>query len=258
MALIKKFRIKNFKEKHTLLQLNKISMFYENRRILNDINFSVNRGECLGLLGPNGAGKSTIMKIIMGIENQRSGKIFLNGTDCSNLPIHERSTKFSLSYTPQHGGYFFEMSVLENLTAVAEIHIKERNLRMSKIDKIIGQFGFDSILHTKAKTISGGERRKLSIGMSIINDPQILLLDEPYAALDILSCKMIQEIIINLQSMEKMTIVITDHNASDLLKTVDRCLVLANTNIIASGSPQEIINDAQARSVYFGEEFKIN
>ena len=258
MAIIKKFRIKSFKAQETLLQLDKVSMFYDKRRILNDISFKVNRAEVLGLLGPNGAGKSTIMKIIMGIEHQRSGKIYLNGTDCSNFPIHERASKFSLSYTPQYGGFIFDLTVLENLTAVAEIHIKEKNLRLSKIDKIVNQFGFDSILHTKAKIISGGERRKLAIGMAIVNDPQILLLDEPYAALDILSVKMIQEIIINLQSMENMSIIVTDHNASDLLKSVDRCIVLANTKIIASGSPQEIINDTQARTVYFGDEFKIN
>ena len=129
---------------------------------------------------------------------------------------------------------------------------------MSKIDKIVGQFGFDSILNVKAKHVSGGERRKLAIGMAIINDPEILLLDEPYAALDILSIKMIQEIIINLQSMEKMSIIVCDHIARDVLTCVDRAIVLSNGKIIASGSPQQIINDTQARSVYFGDEFKIN
>jgi len=258
MALIKRFRVKKFKKKQTLLELDKISMFYDKRRILNDISFKVNYSEILGLLGPNGAGKSTIFKIILGIEEQKSGNIFLHGNNCTNLPIHERCLSYKLNYCPQHGGTFGDLTVLENLTAVAEIHIKEKNLRISKIDKIVAQFGLDSILHTKARDVSGGERRKISIGMAIINDPKILLLDEPFAALDILTVKMIQEIIINLQSMESMSIIITDHNASDLLKTVDRCLVLANTKIIASGSPQQIINDTQARSVYFGDEFKIN
>ena len=258
MAVIKKFRIKSFKEQETLLQLDKISMFYDKRRILNDISFKVNRSEVLGLLGPNGVGKSTIFKIIMNIEQQKSGKIFLNGVDCTNLPIYERSSKFHLSYCPQYGGYFYDLTVLENLTAVAEIHIKEKNLRISKIDKIIGQFGFDSILNVKAKHVSGGERRKLAIGMAIINDPEILLLDEPYAALDILSIKMIQEIIINLQSIEKMSIIVCDHNARDLLTCVDRAIVLSNGKIIASGSPNEIIKDSVAKSAYFGDEFKIN
>ena len=125
MEVIKKFRIKSFKEQETLLQLDKISMFYDKRRILNDISFKVNRSEVLGLLGPNGEGKSTIFKIIMNIEQQKSGKIYLNGVDCSNFPIHERSSRFNLSYCPQYGGYFYDLTVLENLTSVAEIHIKE-------------------------------------------------------------------------------------------------------------------------------------
>ena len=99
---------------------------------------------------------------------KKSGKIYLNGVDCSNFPIHERSSRFNLSYCPQYGGYFYDLTVLENLTSVAEIHIKEKNLRISKIDKIIAQFGFDSILNVKAKLVSGGERRKLAIGMAII------------------------------------------------------------------------------------------
>ena len=258
MALIKRFRIKSFKEQQTLLQLDKVSMFYDKRRILNDISFKVNQSEILGLLGPNGAGKSTIFKIILGIEEQKSGKIFLHGNDCTNIPIYERCLRHALSYCPQHGGTFGDLTVLENLTAVAEIHIKEKNLRISKIDKIVAQFGLDSILNTKTRNVSGGERRKISIGMAIINDPKILLLDEPFAALDILTVKVIQEIIINLQSMENMSVIITDHNASDLLKTVDRCLVLANTKIIASGSPNEIIRDTNAKTAYFGDEFKIN
>jgi lipopolysaccharide export system ATP-binding protein len=258
MGIIKRFRIKNFKEKNILLQLDRISMFYDKRRILNNISLSVNQSEIVGLLGPNGAGKSTIMKIIMGIEHQKSGKIYLNGTDCSNLPIHERAKYYNVSICPQFAGYFFDLTVLENLTSVAEIHIKEKNLRISKIDQIVNQFGLEAVLNTKAKICSGGERKKLSIAMAIINDPEILLLDEPYAFLDILSVKMIQEIIINLQSLKNMSIIVTDHNAADLLKTVDRCLVLANTKIIASGSPNDIIRDSNAITAYFGKDFKIN
>tara|TARA_Y100000590_G_scaffold430343_1_gene543865 strand:+ start:509 stop:1285 length:777 start_codon:yes stop_codon:yes gene_type:complete len=257
MAIIKKFRIKSFKEQNVLLEIQKISMFYDKRQILNDVSLKVNRSEVMGLLGPNGVGKSTIFKIIMGIEQAKSGRILLNGTDCTNLPIHERSNKFHLSYCPQYGGYFYDLTVLDNLRAVAEIHIKEKNLRNSKIDKIVAQFGFDSILNVKAKLVSGGERRKLAIGMAIINDPKILLLDEPYAALDILSIKMIQEIIVNLQSIEKMSIIVCDHNARDLLSCVDRAIVLSNGKIIASGSPHEIVNDKNAKVSYFGSEFKL-
>ena len=163
MALIKRFRVKKFKKKQTLLELDKISMFYDKRRILNDISFKVNYSEILGLLGPNGAGKSTIFKIILGIEEQKSGNIFLHGNNCTNLPIHERCLSYKLNYCPQHGGTFGDLTVLENLTAVAEIHIKEKNLRISKIDKIVAQFGLDSILHTKARDVSGGKDAKFRL-----------------------------------------------------------------------------------------------
>ena len=146
----------------------------------------------------------------------------------------------------------------ENLKLVGEIHIKEKDLRENKIEKIIAQFEFDPLLRIKAKHLSGGQKKKLVIAMALINDPNILLLDEPFAALDILTIKMLQEIIVNLQSMEKITIVVCDHQARELLTCVDRAIVLSNGKIIASGSPNEIINDASARSAYFGDEFKIN
>ena len=150
------------------------------------------------------------------------------------------------------------MSLLENLNLVGEIHIKEKDLRKAKIEKIISQFEFDSLLKIKAKHLSGGQKKKLVISMSLINDPNILLLDEPFAALDILTIKMLQEIIVNLQSFENITVVVCDHQARDLLSCVDRAIVLSNGKIIASGSPDEIVKDSSARSAYFGEEFKIN
>ena len=148
--------------------------------------------------------------------------------------------------------------MLENLNLVAEIHIKDKNIRKSKIEKIISQFEFDPLLKIKAKHLSGGQKKKLVISMALINDPNILLLDEPFAALDILTIKMLQEIIVNLQSLEKITVVVCDHQARDLLSCVDRAIVLSNGKIIASGSPDEIVKDSSARSAYFGDEFKIN
>ena len=151
-----------------------------------------------------------------------------------------------------------KQNLLENLKLVAEIHIKEKDLRKLKIEKIISQFEFDPILKVKAKHLSGGQKKKLVISMALINDPNILLLDEPFAALDILTIKMLQEIIVNLQSLEKITVVVCDHQARDLLTCVDRAIVLSNGKVIASGGPNEIIKDTTARSAYFGDEFKIN
>ena len=123
---------------------------------------------------------------------------------------------------------------------------------------MIGQFEFDPLLNIKAKHLSGGQKRKCSIAMTLINDPKILLLDEPFSALDILSIKMIQEIILNLQSTEDITIAVTDHQARDLLSCVSRAIILSNGKIIASGSPDEVISDKVAKNEYFGDEFNIN
>ena len=258
MALIKKFRIKKFKEQKSILKLQKISMFYNKRQILNSLDLNINQREILGMLGPNGVGKSTIFHIITGLRDPSFGKVLINGIDCTNIPIYERATKFKLGYVPQYGGFIQDLTLYENLNLVGEIHIKEKELRKSKIDKIISQFEFDALLKIKAKHLSGGQKKKLVISMALMNDPSILLLDEPFAALDILTIKMLQEIIVNLQSFEKITVVVCDHQARDLLSCVDRAIVLSNGKIIASGSPDEIVKDSSARSAYFGEEFKIN
>ena len=258
MALIKKFRIKSFKENKTLLQLEKISMFYNKRQILNNLNLKINEQEILGMLGPNGVGKSTIFHIITGLKNPSFGKVLINGEDCTELPIYERAIRYKLGYVPQYGGFIQDLDLIENLKLVGEIHIKEKDLRKSKIEKIISQFEFDPLLKIKAKHLSGGQKKKLVISMALINDPKILLLDEPFAALDILTIKMLQEIIVNLQSQEKITVVVCDHQARDLLSCVDRAIVLSSGKIIAAGSPNEIIKDSGAKSAYFGDEFKIN
>ena len=257
MALIKKFRIKKFKETEEILKLDKISMFYNKRQILNSLDLIINKQEILGMLGPNGVGKSTIFHIITGLKDPSYGRVLINGNDCTRIPIYERATKFKLGYVPQYGGFIQDLSLVENLNLVAEIHIKDKNLRITKIEKIISQFEFDPLLKIKAKHLSGGQKKKLVISMALINDPNILLLDEPFAALDILTIKMLQEIIVNLQSLDRITVVVCDHQARDLLSCVDRAIVLSNGKIIASGSPDEIVKDSSARSAYFGEEFQI-
>ena len=258
MAIIKKFRIKSFKNLNPIIEFNNISLSYGNRLILDNLNFKINEGQIFGMLGPNGVGKSTIFHIITGLKDPSYGKVLINGIDCTNIPIYERATKFKLGYVPQNGGFIQDLNLLENLKLVAEIHIKEKDLRKLKIEKIISQFEFDALLTIKAKHLSGGQKKKLVIAMALINEPNILLLDEPFAALDILTIKMLQEIIVNLQSLEQITVVVCDHQARDLLSCVDRAIVLSEGKIIASGSPSEIVKDSSAKSAYFGDEFKIN
>ena len=258
MALIKKFRIKSYKGNETILELRNISVFYNKRQILSNLNLKINKQEILGMLGPNGVGKSTIFNLITGLKDPNYGEIIINGINCTKTPINERFTKFKLGLVPQYGGLINDLSLKENLTLVSEIHIKEKNMRNFKIEKLISQFEFESLLNIKAKHLSGGQKKKLVIAMALINDPKILLLDEPFAALDILTIKMLQEIILNLQSTEEISVVICDHQAADLLKTCDRAVILSNGKVIASGSPNEVITDKDAKNQYFGDEFNIN
>ena len=258
MALIKKFIVKNNQKTEPLVQLKNISVFYNKRQIINNLNLSINRSEILGMLGPNGVGKSTIFNLITGLKEVDHGDIIIDGVNCTNLPINERFTKFKLGLVPQYGGVIHDLTLKDNLKMVSEIHIKEKYLIEQKINKLISQFEFESLLNIKAKHLSGGQKKKLVIAMALINDPKILLLDEPFAALDILTIKMLQEIILNLQSAEEITVVVCDHQARDLLSCVNRAIILSNGKIIASGSPDEVISDKAAKNEYFGDEFNIN
>ena len=258
MALIKKFKIEKFKGEETIVEIKNASVFYNKRQILNNLNLKIKKQEILGMLGPNGVGKSTIFNLITGLKNPNFGEIIIDGINVTNLPINERFTKFKLGLVPQYGGLIHDLTMEDNLKLVAEIHIKEKGLREQKINKLISQFEFEALLNIKAKHLSGGQKKKLVIAMALVNDPKILLLDEPFAALDILTIKMLQEIILNLQSTEEISVVICDHQARDLLNCVDRAIILSNGNIIASGSPNEVISDKEAKTQYFGDEFNIN
>jgi lipopolysaccharide export system ATP-binding protein len=258
MALIKKFRIKSFKGNDSIVELKNVSMFYNKRQILNNLNLVINKHEILGMLGPNGVGKSTIFNLITGLKDPNYGEVIIDGINVTHFPINERFTKFKLGLVPQHGGLIHDLTLFDNLKLVSEIHIKEKELRNQKINKLISEFEFEALLNIKAKNLSGGQKKKLVIAMALVNDPKILLLDEPFAALDILTIKMLQEIILNLQSNGEISVVICDHQARDLLNCVDRAIILSNGKIIAEGSPKEVISDKTAKTQYFGDEFNIN
>ena len=258
MALIKKFKVEKFTSDETIVEIKNASVFYNKRQILNNLNLKIKKQEILGMLGPNGVGKSTIFNLITGLKSPNYGEIIIEGININNLPINERFTKFKLGLVPQYGGLIHDLTTLDNLNLVAEIHIKENGLREQKINKLISQFEFEALLNIKAKYLSGGQKKKLVIAMALINDPKILLLDEPFAALDILTIKMLQEIILNLQSTEEISVVVCDHQARDLLNCVDRAIILSNGKIIASGSPSEVIRNTEAKNQYFGDEFNIS
>ena len=258
MGLIKKFRIKGFKNKLPIAKLDKISLSFAKRQILDNISFNLNSGEIVGLLGPNGAGKSTIFNILMGLVKPDFGKIIIEGDDATSYPIYLRAKKFKIGYVPQYGGYFYDLTLYENLKAVAEILLNDQRTRAEKINYLISKFDLSQIRDIKAKFLSGGQKKKLVIAMALIGDPELLLLDECFAALDVMTIKMLQQIIVNLQYENNITICICDHQARDLLTCVDVAMVLSEGKIIAKGSPSELVKNQNAKTAYFGDSFKFN
>jgi len=258
MAIIKKFRIKSFKENKPLIRLEKISFSFGKRQLLENITFNINNGEILGMLGPNGVGKSTLFNLIIGLIKPDFGSIIINGENVLNYPIAERTKKFKIGYVPQYGGYFHDLTLLDNLKAVSEVLIEKSNNRNIKIDYLISRFEFDPILNVEAKFLSGGQKKKLVIAMALMGDPKVLLLDECFAALDVMTIKMLQELIVNLQTEKNISICICDHQARDLLSCVDAAIILSNCKIVARGTPAMLIKNAEAKTAYFGNSFKIN
>ncbi len=257
MSNIKPFRIKSFKEKKSILKLDKISFKYGRKIILDNLNLELNGGEILGLLGPNGAGKTTIFNIICGVISPDFGSVYINSKKVNEYPIYQRTLKYGLSICPQTGGYFHDLTVFENLKAIAEITINNQSYRNEKIDSLISKFELDSIRDIKADFLSGGQKRRLAIAIALVSEPKILLMDEPFAALDIMTIKTLQEIIVSLQSNNNLSIVLTDHNANDLLKVCDTAAIIHNGKVVAKNTPNNLIQNIDAQKAYFGPSFKI-
>ena len=258
MGIIKKFRIKSFKNPKPIISIENISLSFGKRKILDNVSFKINHGEILGMLGPNGVGKSTIFNLITGLIKPDYGKVKFDNIDVVDVPIYQRTKEFKIGYVPQYGGYFGDLTLIENLKAIAEIIIEDKNIINNKIKELIAKFELNSIKDVKAKFLSGGQKRKLVIALSLLNDPRVLLLDEPFAALDVLTIKMLQEIITTLQLENDISIIICDHQARDLLTCVDIAIILSDCRVVAKGTPSYLVNNIEAKNAYFGNSFKLN
>tara|TARA_B100000575_G_scaffold286240_1_gene282692 strand:+ start:1631 stop:2407 length:777 start_codon:yes stop_codon:yes gene_type:complete len=258
MAIIKKFRIKNFKQEKELLRLEKISVYFGKRKILENLNLNLNQGEILGLLGPNGVGKSTIFNIIIGLLKPNYGSVFIEKKNVTQDPIFYRTKNYKIGYVPQHGGYFHDLTLRENLKAISEIVIDDKKLRDEKINLLISKFELEPLQNIKADFLSGGQKKRLVISLALLSNPKILLLDEPFAALDIMTIKNLQQIIVDLQTQHNISIILCDHQARDLLTCVDLAIVLSNGRVVAKDTPNNLIKNIDAQNAYFGDSFKIN
>jgi lipopolysaccharide export system ATP-binding protein len=259
MTIVKKFRIISYKDKKSFISLENISVAYKkNHQILDNVSLDIPRGQILGLLGPNGAGKSTLMNVISGFIKPNYGSIKINNQNITDLPIYIRTKKFKISIIPQFGGLFASLTTEENIRAVAEILIKDKSFIDIKINELISKFELDSVKKIEAKYLSGGQKRRLVIAMGLISKPDIILMDEPLAALDPQTIQMLQNTIVKLQTDFNLTIIITDHQARDLLAICDKAIILSNSKIVASGTPKDLIKDESANKFYFGKNFQFN
>ena len=258
MAIIKKFRITSYKQSQPIIEFENISLSYGNRLILDNINFKIDSGQIFGMLGPNGVGKSTIFNIITGLIKPQNGKIKISGIDVTDYPVYLRTRKFNVGYVPQYGGFFSDLTLNDNMKAIGEIVIDNKNLIKDKINFLLTRFELENIKDVKAKFLSGGQKKKLVIALSLLSNPRVLLLDECFAALDVMTIKMLQEIIVSLQQENKITICICDHQARDLLACVDIAMILSNCKIIATDTPSNLVRDINAKKAYFGDSFKFN
>jgi lipopolysaccharide export system ATP-binding protein len=239
----------------SLLHVERLRKTYGKRTVVASVDLTVEAGEIVGLLGPNGAGKTTCFYMIVGLVRADDGKIELDGQDVTHEPIHRRA-RHGLSYLPQEASIFRRLSVRENVRAVLELRGLPKDDIRQKEHGLLAELGIAHLADQPSVSLSGGERRRLEIARALATDPKIILLDEPFAGVDPIAVIEIQRIVRFLQE-RGISVLITDHNVRETLGICNRASILADGRVIASGRPEEIIDDPHVRRVYLGEHFRL-
>ncbi len=236
------------------LVAEQICKSFKTRQVVKSVSFRVRMGEVVGLLGPNGAGKTTSFYMVVGLLKPQAGRILMNDTEITDLPMHMRA-KRGISYLPQNMSIFRRMTVEDNLLAVMEVCGIPRSRRQDRLDELLTKFQVNHIAKSMGAALSGGERRRVEIARALIIEPRFLLLDEPFAGIDPVTVHEIQQIILSLKN-DGLGVLITDHNVRETLGSCDRAYILASGQIIAHGLPDEVANNRAVRESYLGENFK--
>ncbi|MCP4970780.1 MAG: LPS export ABC transporter ATP-binding protein [Arcobacter sp.] len=235
------------------LKIEDIKKNIKKTQILHGISLEVNSGEIVGLLGPNGAGKTTTFYTVCGLVSPSSGKVFFDEDEITNLPLHKRALK-GIGYLPQESSIFKDLSVEDNLMLAAQIVTNDKEEQNKRVEELLEVFNIEPIRQRKGVSLSGGERRRTEIARALVSKPNFLLLDEPFAGVDPIAVKDIQEIIHELTKIG-IGVLITDHNVRETLEICDRAYVMKNGSLLASGKSEDIKSDGSVREHYLGENF---
>lgn len=239
---------------HTL-SAKHLKKVIKNTTIVEDITLTLQSKEIVGLLGPNGAGKTTTFYMICGLIGATSGDVFIDEENISKLPLHKRA-RMGIGYLPQESSIFKELSVEENLLLAAEVGYKKHKEKIARIDELLEIFKIEHIRYRKGVSLSGGERRRVEIARALVNKPKFFLLDEPFAGVDPIAVKDIQNIIEELVKLD-IGVLITDHSVRETLSVCDRAYVIRKGNLLAQGSAEEIANNPDVKAHYLGDDFKL-
>ena len=239
-----------------MLEVHGLVKQYGSRRVVDGVDFQVERGEIVGLLGPNGAGKTTSFRMTCGMIEPNAGRVVLNGIDITRWPMFRRARDGGMGYLAQESSVFRKLSVEKNLLGVMEMIGFDRKTRLRRCEELLDQFDIKRLRKAVAMSLSGGERRRLEIARSLVSNPKIILLDEPFTGIDPVTIASIQKIIRSLRS-GGIAILITDHQVRETLQITDRSYVIRAGKVIADGTPSEVLNNPEAREHYFGENMDI-
>jgi lipopolysaccharide export system ATP-binding protein len=246
---------KNSAHAEPCLHTKGLVKIYKKRRVVNEVDLEVRKGEVVGLLGPNGAGKTTTFYMIVGLIRPEAGRIHLSEREITGLPMYKRA-RLGIGYLPQEPSVFRKLTVEENLLAILETLNYSRRKRKKRCTKLLDELGLENLRQRKAYSLSGGERRRLEITRALITEPQFILLDEPFAGVDPIAVDDIQGIISRLRE-RGIGVLITDHNVRETLQITDRAYIMFEGRIHLSGDAETLINDPTAKKLYLGHDFRM-
>jgi lipopolysaccharide export system ATP-binding protein len=239
-----------------MLEVHGLVKMYGSRRVVDGVSFHVDQGEIVGLLGPNGAGKTTSFRITCGLIDANDGKVMLNNIDVTDWPMYRRARHGGMGYLAQESSVFRKLTVEKNLLAVMELLGFDRRTRRRRCDELLEQFDIARLRKSLAMSLSGGERRRLEIARSLVSNPKIIMLDEPFTGIDPVTIASIQKIIQALRD-NGIAILITDHQVRETLQITDRSYVIRAGKVICDGPPKVVLANAEARKYYFGDDMDL-